>query len=66
MVTLILVVCLAGAPDSCREERPIVDVSSPMSCMIEGQRYAIEWLEEHPKWRLEKWRCAFGVRGKDA
>jgi hypothetical protein len=66
MITLVLVVCLSTTPDSCREERPIVDVSSPMSCMLQGQHYAIEWLEEHPKWHLSQWRCEVGPRGKDA
>jgi hypothetical protein len=66
MITLVLVVCLSTTPDSCREERPIVDVSSPMSCMLQGQQYAIEWLEEHPKWHLSQWRCEVGPRGKDA
>lgn len=60
MVTLILVVCLSTTPDICREERPPIDVESPMSCMVQGQQIAAEWTEEHPKWRLSAWRCQFG------
>jgi hypothetical protein len=66
MITLVLVVCLSTTPESCREERPIVDVSSAMACMLQGQQYAIEWLEEHPKWHLSQWRCEMRPRGKDA
>ena len=60
MVSLILIVCLAATPDICREERPAVDVASAMSCAIQGQLIASQWLEEHPKWMLRGWRCRSG------
>jgi hypothetical protein len=60
ITTLILVVCLSGTPNNCHEERPPIDVASPMACMIQGQQMAAQWLEEHPKWRLNGWRCQFG------
>lgn len=66
MVTLILVVCLSATPDVCREERPPVDVASPMQCMVQGQQIAAEWIEEHPKWRLSALRCHLGQREKEA
>lgn len=59
MVTLILVVCLTATPNVCREEHPPVDVSL-MSCQIEGQMIARDWLDDHPKWLLRGWRCRFG------
>ena len=66
MFTLVLVVCLSATPDVCREERPPIDAVSPMSCVVQGQQIAAEWLEDHPKWQLAAWRCQFGSRGKDA
>jgi hypothetical protein len=66
MVTLILIVCLSGTPDVCREEQPPIEVSNAMSCFVQGQQIAAEWLEEHPKWRLEGWRCRLGPREKQA
>ena len=60
MISLILVVCLATAPDVCREEAPPVDAVSPMICMVQGQQIAAEWIEEHPKWSLQAWRCRYG------
>jgi len=60
MVSLILIVCLAGAPDVCREEQPPVDVASVMSCAMEGQLIALQWLDDHPKWTLRGWRCRSG------
>jgi hypothetical protein len=59
MATLILVVCLAATPDVCREEQPPVDANA-MSCAVQGQIMAQEWLDEHPKWLLRGWRCRFG------
>jgi len=28
---------------------------------VRGQHYASEWLAEHPKWRLSRWRCERNV-----
>jgi hypothetical protein len=33
---------------------------SPMICMVQGQQIAAEWIEEHPKWSLQAWRCRYG------
>lgn len=66
MLTLVLVVCLSATPSICREEQPPMDAVSPMSCAVQGQLIAVEWLEDHPKWQLAAWRCEVGTRGKDA
>jgi hypothetical protein len=57
MLSLILTVCLAAAPDTCQEERPPVEPASAVTCMMQGQEIAAEWLNEHPKWVLSAWRC---------
>jgi hypothetical protein len=60
MVALVLVFCLQAAPASCTEERPFSDLS-PQDCLRHGEQYAIEWLSQHPKWRLSRWRCEHNV-----
>jgi hypothetical protein len=60
MTALVLVFCLQSAPASCTEERPIEGLS-PLACLIRGQLYAAEWLTEHPKWMLSRWRCEHNV-----
>jgi hypothetical protein len=60
MTALVLVFCLQAAPDSCTEQRPIEDLS-PRACLMRGEQYASEWLAEHPKWRLSRWRCEQNV-----
>lgn len=59
MTALIIVICLAAQPSVCREERPPVDVSM-VSCQVQGQLIAADWLSEHPKWTLRGWRCQVG------
>jgi len=44
----------------CSEERPVIEDMSPRACMVEGQQVAAEWVEEHPKWMLARWRCEQG------
>jgi hypothetical protein len=64
MVYLILLVCLSTSPEACREERPPVEVASSLSCMMQGQLIAAEWLEQHPKWILRGWQCRSGAPEK--
>lgn len=60
MVSLILVVCLAASPETCREEQPPLETQSGLSCLVAGELVAAAWLEEHPKWMLKGWRCRLG------
>ncbi len=64
MVSLILVVCLAATPEICREERPPLEDISQVSCIVQGQQLASQWLDEHPKWALRGWRCKLGAAEK--
>ncbi len=64
MITLVLIVCLSTTPNVCHEERPPVDVASPMACMVRGEQIAAEWVDEHPKWTLTGWKCQVGPREK--
>ncbi len=61
MAVLVLIFCLIGAPSACREERPMLDQVPLTSCIVQGQQYAQEWLAEHPKWVLSRWRCEQNV-----
>ncbi len=58
MVHLVLTVCLAAAPASCKEERPVFEASlSMLACATQGQLLAARWIAEHPAYILNKWRC---------
>jgi hypothetical protein len=60
MTVLVLVFCLQSSPNSCIEQRPIEEMA-PMACIIQAQSYAANWLADHPKWRLARWRCERNV-----
>ncbi len=66
MVQLVLVFCLMAAPSQCQEERPSTEPLSLMSCMIGGQQLAEQWLADHPKWMLSRWRCVEESRPENA
>jgi len=66
MVSLVLVICLADSPETCREEAAAVEADGGLSCLREGQPIATAWLAEHPKWVLRGWRCTSGAREKSA
>lgn len=61
MITLILVVCLAGQPDTCKEIEAPADLSLTQ-CMLFGQPIAAEMLKDMPKYELKAWKCR--VAGK--
>jgi hypothetical protein len=61
MIALVLVVCLAAAPDICRDEQPPLAPPSLGACLAQGQIIAAQWLDEHPKYTLRGWRCRLGA-----
>jgi hypothetical protein len=60
MIELILTVCALGAADQCDEQRlQFVSQGSIMECMMQAPPYIAAWSEQHPGYRVAKWRCAF-------
>ena len=56
---VILSICLLSSPSTCREERvqQSVEERPPISCIVEGQSTVATWQQEHPAWRISKWKC---------
>ncbi len=61
MAHLVLTVCMAAWSAHCMDEQPILRDMRLGSCLIRGQEIAAEWVAEHPKWMLSRWRCEVGV-----
>jgi hypothetical protein len=61
MIELVIAACLATG--ECRESRLTYDPYDVtlMTCMVSGQAQVARWAEEHPGWRVTRWRC--GVAG---
>ncbi len=67
MVQLVLIYCLSKDALSCVERRPVLDLDpSPMACMMAAQPLAAQYLEEHPAYRLNSWRCEISNRRERA
>lgn len=60
MTALVLVFCLQASPSSCVEQRPIEGLP-PLACIVHAQEYAANWLADHPKWMLARWRCEHNI-----
>ena len=57
MVEIVFVFCLLASPAQCQEQHSLSEPLSLMECVVEGQQLAQNWLAEHPKWLLARWRC---------
>ena len=58
MVELVFIVCMLAQPATCeRVYPPFAEPMTLAACMRQGQIYAVQWLEDHPGWRLRSWRC---------
>lgn len=64
---ILLLACLIASPGTCRTERiGFDDAAPPPACTLRGQSVVATWSESHPKWRVERWRCApAGMGGTD-
>jgi hypothetical protein len=60
MTALVLVFCLQASPSACVEQHPIDDID-PVACAFRAEEYAANWLSNHPKWILSRWRCERNV-----
>lgn len=59
MIALVMSVCLIGEPSRCKEVSLTFDAdnATPMQCNLFGQPEIAKWINAHPNWRVEKWRC---------
>ena len=69
MIELVFIVCLATAPDQCKDihltyaEQAI----TPMQCVMHGQPQIARWISENPPiWTVKRFYCSpVGRRLKD-
>ena len=62
VIQLVIVYCLIANAANCMEARPAFERPlTPMSCMMNAQLLAQQYVAEHPEWRLARWRCELNV-----
>jgi hypothetical protein len=63
MIAIILSTCLVSDPGVCREQTiPLSSEISALQCMKFAVPHVAQWSEEHPRWRVVRWRCRVGVQ----
>ena len=62
-IELIVAVCLHTAPTDCREMHFQIIESSLGGCMANAQPYMARWVNDHPQWRIVRWKCSAGDTG---
>ncbi len=57
MIELLFVACLVSEPDHCEKKALQFSDISPRQCMMGAQPQLAQWTNQHPKWRVAKWKC---------
>lgn len=66
LVDLILTVCLAANPGTCREEHLYFESrGSLMHCMQLAPAEIAKWSREHPTLTVTRWKCAYPKKATD-
>ena len=66
LVDLVLTVCLAANANSCRTEHLYFEHNgSLMQCMFRAPTYIAQWTEDHPAFKVVRWKCTFPDTSRD-
>jgi hypothetical protein len=59
MIAIIISVCLLSDPTVCRDQTIALssEVSTAARCVMTAPPHVAQWSEEHPEWRVVRWRC---------
>jgi|APFEC2959095171_1045051.scaffolds.fasta_scaffold28232_2 hypothetical protein len=60
MLSIILSACLIANPSHCRDFKIPLDAEvgmDSMRCAMAAQPHFAKWNEEHPQWRIKRWKC---------
>ncbi len=59
MLAIIISACLIADPGTCKDHRVPLDMEvDPTRCVMHAPPHFAQWADEHPGWRIVKWRCA--------
>lgn len=60
LVDLILLVCSLSNPSACGERHVLLQSSGSLqACMMQAPPFLAQWVEEHPNYGVQRWRCAW-------
>ena len=59
LIDLILTICLVSNAGDCRTEHLYFEREGSLTqCMLRAPAYIAEWSQDHPQFRVVRWRCA--------
>lgn len=65
MFAIFISACLARDPGVCREFKIQSDVAdSSMACIVQAPLQFGFWAQEHPGWKISRWRCGAASENK--
>ena len=60
IVHIILTVCALAGPAHCEDRRISIEWAGPLThCAMSAPPFIAQWVDEHPNWRAERWRCVY-------
>jgi hypothetical protein len=64
MIELVITACIVATPDTCRDQRVLIEASAtPQQCMMNAMPTIAQWGSQHPKWFVQKWKCQYPKKG---
>jgi len=58
MLAIIISACLISDPAVCKDYKiPLLSGIDPTRCALYAPAHFGKWSNEHPGWRITKWRC---------
>lgn len=58
MIAIVISACLLNDPSVCKDYRiPLASGIDATHCMTNALPHFAPWAEEHPGWRIARWRC---------
>ncbi len=59
MIAIIISACLANDPSVCKDYRiPLASGLDAQHCAMYAPPHFARWAEEHPGWKITRWRCS--------
>jgi hypothetical protein len=59
-IDLIVTVCAVLSPATCEETHLVFSGGASLQqCVMGAPPYIAQWVGEHPKWNVVRWRCEY-------
>ena len=61
LIELVMTVCALSLSSQCEDQHLSFPANMSLhQCVMHAQPYIAQWINEHPKWIVVRWRCDYG------